>query len=124
MNYNAKQAEEIIQKILLYKKNYERPMVEMVNRDFIINLIEEKTEIEVVQQYLSKHAQEGVDLVDFVKIFLNVVSHGEDETLYLTIALIDLFKEICETYNLKDKVGSSDILNYIVDVPSPHENNP
>src|SRR5690242_7110199 len=102
MNYNAKQAEEIIQKILLYKKNYERPMIEMVNRDFIINLIEEKSEIEVVQQYLSKHAQEGVDLVDFVKIFLNVVSHGEDETLYLTVALIDLFKEICETYNLKD----------------------
>ena len=58
----------------------------------------------------------GIDIVDFVKIFLNLLSHEEDETLYITVAIIDLFRDICESYQLSNKVRARDVLNYVVDV--------
>jgi len=42
-----------------------------------------------------------VDIIDFVKIFLNLIEHTEDETLYLVLALVDFFKIIWESVSLE-----------------------
>ncbi len=64
--------------------------------------------------YRSK--EDGFNLLEFVRFFLNVIEHEEIETLYLTIALIDFFKEISQSCGYRDKLQFIDITNYICNV--------
>jgi hypothetical protein len=116
MSGSQPEIESLAEKILNYKGKFSVPMINRITKDYIRELIEEKDEIQLIQKNFREFNAKGADIIDFVRIFLNILSHEQDETLYLAISLIDLFKDICETYNLKNLVKSQDILNYVVDV--------
>ena len=46
-----------------------------------------------------KYGEKGVDIIEFIKIFLMVIEHRNHEIIYLVLSLIDLFKEISENFN-------------------------
>ena len=40
--------------------------------------------------------KKGADIIDFVRLFLNVIEHNEEETLFMVIATVDLFRKVSE----------------------------
>jgi len=110
--------ENLVQQILGYKGKGDTPYVEKYDKNWIVRTFEEKSQIQMIEKGFKLYDENGADLIDFTRIFLNSIEHAEDETLYLTISLIDLFKDICESYGLKSHVKSKDVLNYIVEVIS------
>ena len=113
---NASDLDKLVELILTYQGKDGYPYIERFDRNYILNNIEEKSEIQLIEKHFQDFDPKGLDIIDFAKAFLNLIPHQEDETLYLTIALIDLYKDINETFDLKNKVKASDVLNYIVDV--------
>lgn len=59
----------------------------------------DKAKIGELENTFSIFPKKGVDIIDFVKIFLTCLKHKPHETLYLSLSLIDLFKEITESRN-------------------------
>lgn len=41
-----------------------------------------------------------MDIIDFVRMFLNVIEHKEDETIYMVIAIVELFRRVSENNNM------------------------
>ena len=68
-----------------------------------------------MNRFLEKD-QNDVNIVDFVNIFLQVMEHEKEETFYLTLGLIDIFKEISYIRNRNGLIQLADITNYISEV--------
>ncbi len=117
---NIKNWEQIVQNIINYKggdqQQQQTPYIEVYNKNWIANILGDVTEINNVERKFAEFQQKkGLDVLSFVRAFLNIIAHDEDETLYLTMALIDLFRTICDTYSLEVYAKSKDVLNYIVE---------
>ena len=41
-----------------------------------------------------------MDIIDFVRMFLNVIEHKEDETIYMVMAIVELFRRVSENMNM------------------------
>ena len=78
-------------------------------------MIEEPDQIKAIEQKFKELNHAGVDIIDFTRAFLAIIPHQENETLYIVMGLVDLFKEICESFGLTNHVRGSDVINYIVD---------
>jgi len=116
MASEAGELESLVKQVIEYKGPLKRPYIERYNKHWLINNIEETDQIQKMEQIFRQYDSKGIDLIDFCRAFLNMIAHEEDETLYIVIALIDLFKDICETFNLSNLVNAKDVLNYIVEV--------
>ena len=58
----------------------------------------------------------GVDVVDFVRIMLNIIPHKEEITFFLAMAIIDIFKEISEKNGMITKIYLRNFTNRVCDV--------
>jgi len=113
---NSKNWEQIVESIIKYTGNQQVPYIEVFNKNWIANILGDVAEINNVEKKFAEFQnKKGLDVLTFVRAFLNILSHDEDETLYLTIALIDLFRTICDTNGLEAYAKSNDVLNYIVE---------
>ena len=72
--------------------------------------------LSLIESKFKEYRKKKVDLIDFCKIFLSVFDHDQNDTIYLVLTLIDLFKETCEFYNLSDLIEFKDFTNFVVDV--------
>lgn len=93
---------------VLYLKKY--------TKSWLLSKIEDSDQVNLIEQKFKEYDVHGVDIIDFVRIMLNIIQHDEKETLYIVIALIEFFKDITESYNLITNVKCSDVINYIIDV--------
>ena len=110
--------ESLIDKVTSLRDDNHNLYIKKYTKTWILHAIEESDEIKMIEQRFKDYDRRGVDIIDFVRIFLNIIEHKEDETLFIVIALIEFFKDICETYGLTTHVKCPDIINYIVDVNS------
>ena len=109
--------EKIIEKIINVKDENSSQYIEKYNKNWVLSFLEEGTAIKMIEKsFQSYEVSNGVDIVDFITIFLTTIEHSEYETFYICISLIDLFKEICEYYQLINLIKLSDVLNYLVEV--------
>ena len=108
--------EDLVEKAIYQKDANQRLCTSKYNRNWILSIIQERDEMRMLELKFKEYDTRGVDIIDFVRILLEIIEHNETETLYIVIGLVDLFKEICESFNLGNHVKSSDILNYVVDV--------
>jgi len=106
----------VVQKILSFRDLEGTLHIEKFNKDWILTMIGEKNEIQLIEKQFQESDPRGLDLVDFTRAFLNIIPHQETETLYICAGLIDLFKDICETFELKEFIKGIDVLNYLVEV--------
>ena len=116
MNLSSNNFDALIEKIITYRSLDRIPHIEKFNRFWLLNMLEEKNEFQLIEDHFKTHEIKGVDIIDFIKALLNLIPHEEDETLYITVGLIDLYRDICETFGLKDTVKASNILDYVVEV--------
>lgn len=74
--------------------------------------------LQLIESKFKLYEKKGVDIIDFVKILLESLEHRQEETVYITLNLVDIFKGIAESMNLKDHIKFSDFTSYIVEVGS------
>jgi len=110
---------ELVEKIIAFENQGGIPCIERIDKNWIAHIISEIEEIRIVEQKFEAFGTQGADIFEFVRIFLNILPHSEDETIYIAIALIDLFRNIIDTYALDKHVRSTDVLNYIIEVCPP-----
>lgn len=58
------------------------------------------------------NSRKGCDIVDFVRILINVIPHYPNENLYIIIGIIDLFKEISQS-KIIDYVKLQDVTDFL-----------
>lgn len=56
------------------------------------------------------------DLVDFVKLVVELIKETDREVLFLIVIAIDFFKNVCEAYGLQKTIRFKDITNFLIDV--------
>lgn len=116
MTSKTAEGEHLVNRLLDYKGTSKTLYIEKFTIEWIIHTIQEKDQILAIEKSFEPYEQQGADLVEFTKVLLSIIEHQEDETLYLTISIVDFFKEICETYCLNNLVRSKDIVNYLIEV--------
>ena len=116
--------ERLLEKVTALRDEGNHLYIKKFNKAWVLSVIEESDEIKMIEQRFRDYDKRGVDIIDFVRVFLNIIDHTAKQTLFIVIALIDLFKDICECYGLTTHVKCSDIINYIVDVTYPLLANP
>ncbi|EAR87863.2 WD domain, G-beta repeat protein (macronuclear) [Tetrahymena thermophila SB210] len=110
-NIQTKEVDELVIKILTYRNKTNGRVYDTINQDYLLNLLDKTKIIEIEKSFPTK----GLDIIDFVRLFLNNIPHREDETLYLAISLIDLFKRISENLNLSSTIQMKHITSVICD---------
>lgn len=76
--------------------------------------------LSLIESKFKLYDKKGVDIVDFVKILLECFEHKQEETIYIVLSLVDLFKGIGESMSLKEYVKFRDFTGFIVDVSAQH----
>ena len=103
---------------IIKKKDYSgRAYLTRYDKDWLIEMLNGE-KLAMVESKFKEHEKKGVDIVDFVKIMLSCFDHKQDETIYIVLALIDLFKGICESMSIKEFVRFQDFTTFIVEVNS------
>ncbi len=72
--------------------------------------------LELIELKFKEYGSKGVDIVNFVMIFLSMIDHQEYETLYITMGLVDMFKELAENNRETNYVKYTDVTWMLVDV--------
>lgn len=106
----------MLEKLVQYRTGTEKPHIEKYSKEYVMGVIDDRDQIQLINHNIHETDPKGIDVVDFVKLLLSIIPHTEDQTLYITAGIIDLFKDICETYSLNNLVKGIDVLNYIVEV--------
>ena len=76
----------------------------------------EREKLVLIEKAFKEYSKKGVDIIDFTRIFLNIIEHTEEETLYLVMALIEFFRVVAENSNLTNFIKYIDITNYICEL--------
>jgi hypothetical protein len=116
------ETESMLEKLVNYRTANDKSHIEKYTKEYVMGVIDDRDQIQLISQNIKEIDTKGIDVVDFVKLLLSVIPHGEDQTLYITAGIIDLFKDICETYSLPNLVKGNDVLNYIVEVREMFQN--
>ena len=106
--------EEILEKIILFRDENSVHLLSKFTIPFLISLIE-KDKISQMDKAFKEYDKKGVDIIDFVRIFLNILEHQPSETLYLIMSLVEFFRIIAENLNMASFLKFHDITNFICD---------
>lgn len=104
--------ENLVQKIIDYTDERQVNYLSKFTVEYIVSAIE-KDKITLLERAFKDFDKRGVDIIDFTKIFLSIVSHLEKETLYLVMALVEFFRTISESLNAPNFLKFQDITDYI-----------
>lgn len=111
----AERIDRLIEMISYAKDQSGRPLLKKYDSSWLLEVLN-ADKLAIIESKFKEYDKKRVDLIDFCKVFLSVFDHSQDETLYLVLTLIDLFKETCEYYNLEEYIFFKDFTNFVVDV--------
>lgn len=89
-------------------------LLQKYSQQYLMSVLE-REKLDQLEQQFKDYDKKGVDIIDFVRIFLNIIQHKENETLYLCIALVDFFRLISESLNMQQFLKYIDVTNFICD---------
>lgn len=107
--------EKLIQKVASSKDAVGKTYITKYNKDWIIDMICGEA-LSLVDENFRDYDSRGLDIIDFVKVMLSSLDHTKEETIYLVLALIDLYRSICEQKGIKRYIKFSDLTFYMVEV--------
>lgn len=93
-------------------------MMEKFTVNSLLNMIDSQ-KIAQISKFVFRNDQK-VELVGFVRGMLKVFEHQEIETLFLVIALVDLYRAVQDSYELEDFVTLKHVTNFLCDVNQPY----
>lgn len=106
--------EEILTKIIDYRADNNTRLLSKFTVQYLISIIE-KDKIAQLEKAFKEYDKKGLDIIDFVRVFLNVLEHQPFETLYLIMSLIELFRLISENLNNAAFIKFQDLTNFVCD---------
>ena len=111
--------DQILNKVIDYQSKADKfqNLSDKFTISFLLSIIE-KEKIYELEKKMINFDKRGIDVVDFVKVFLELIEYSDEELIYLAIGLVDFFKAISEKYSMITFIKYSDITNYICDVHS------
>lgn len=108
-------SEEMIEKIINFKDENNCQLISKFTISYLVSTIE-RDKISLIEKNFKEFDKKGLDIIDFVRVFLNIIEHKDNETLYLIMALIDFFRVISENLNMCTFIKYSDVTNFICEV--------
>lgn len=103
---------------IIQKKDYQGKMyINRYDSTWLLDTLN-GDKLQLIESKFKLYEKKGVDIIDFAKILLESLEHRQEETVYITLNLVDIFKGIAESMNLKDHIKFSDFTSYIVEVGS------
>ena len=112
---SALNSEQMIEKIINYKDENDCSLLSKFTIHYLVSAIE-KDKISLIEKSFKEFDKKGLDIIDFVRVFLNIIEHQDNETLYLIMALIDFFRVISENLNMTTFIKYTDVTNFICEV--------
>lgn len=112
---NSLNSEQMIDKIIHYKDENNCQLLSKFTINYLVSAIE-KDKISLIEKSFKEFDKKGLDIIDFVRVFLNIIEHQDNETLYLIMALIDFFRVISENLNMAAFIKYTDVTNFICEV--------
>ncbi|KAL4464437.1 hypothetical protein ABPG72_021771 [Tetrahymena utriculariae] len=106
--------QELVQKIMEYRDRSNVNLFTKMNSDYIISVMG-KDYLQELEKKFVDSGHKTMDILQFIYTFLSLIPHNEEETIFLTLGLIELFKIICENLNMAQEVKFSDITTSICD---------
>ena len=91
------------------------PLLNKFGQDWLVEKLNGKM-LSDIEQKFKEYEAKGVDVIDFVKILLSSFAHQQSETIYLVVSLVELYKNITESFNITENVRFKDFTNFIVEV--------
>ena len=91
------------------------PLLNKFGPDWLVEKLNGKM-LSDIEQKFKEYEAKGVDVIDFVKILLSSFAHQQSETIYLVVSLVELYKNITESFNITENVRFKDFTNFIVEV--------
>lgn len=109
------QVDSLVQLLVNKRDSQGVRLIKKYSREWLLEVFNGEL-LGTVEQKFKLQEDKGIDIVDFVKILLGLLEHSQEETIYIVLELIELFKAICESQTLKDVVRFRDFTNFIVEV--------
>lgn len=110
---NSDRLEEIVDKIVGLADGQDR-LIDRFNSNFLLDYFD-RSKVQRLEKVFSESSKK-MDMVQFVRYFLSVIEHRDQETIYLTIALIDIFKELSQGKRNENEIAFLDLTNYFCEV--------
>lgn len=112
---NSLNSEKMIDKIINYRDEQNCQLLLKFTINYLVSVIE-KDKISLIEKSFKEFDRKGLDIIDFVRVFLNIIEHLDHETLYLIMTLIDFFRVISENLNMAAFIKYTDVTNFICEV--------
>jgi len=88
--------DELINSIINRTDEKSTPLLRRYNKEWLIEILNGE-KLQMIENKFKEFDKRGVDVVDFVKIFLTCFDHQDHETIYIVISLIEFFKTMLES---------------------------
>lgn len=105
----------LVQMLVTQKDKSGKRSIDKYNREWLIEGLQGEI-LQIVEKKFAVHQEKGLDVVDFVKVMLSIFEHSQEETIYIVLELIELFKSVCENQSLKDVIRFKNLTDYIIEV--------
>lgn len=66
--------------------------------------------------FFKRIEKQQADLVDFVRVILELIEYDAKDSIFVVICAIDMFKRITEVYGLHQFISFKDVTNFMIDV--------
>lgn len=106
---------ELVQRVQDYKYKDNCVLYKVMDGDYIAGMLD-REKLQQIQKELIDNQKEFLTIIEFVRIMLQFIQHNEEETLYLTLGLVEFFKGISESLNIASKIKFTDITNAVCTV--------
>ena len=108
--------EKLVEAIVAFKESKQSPSITKYTKSWILSVLEEAQYLPLIRSKFREIDDKGVDVIDFVRSLLRIIVHNESQTLYIAIAAVDLFKDVCESYSATTHVKADQVVDFMVDV--------
>jgi len=112
---SQRELHEIINKVVNLRLDTGQLLMKKYDIQWLIQEFEGE-KIDFLEKKFYPFSQQGVDVIDFCTIFLQLILHQEYETIYILIGLVDIFRSITESNNMANKVTLQQITALFADV--------
>lgn len=114
-NTKSDKIDRLIQLLINNKDTYGQRLIKKYNREWLLEVLNGEI-LQIIEEKFKEQEEKGLKIVDFVKILVGIIEHSQEETIYIVLELIEFFKGVCESQNLKDVIRFRDFTNFILEV--------
>jgi len=108
----SQQTTQLLRLLTTYSEPGELPLVELYNVDYLLSQLDRNRICSIERNY-RPYDETGMDIVDFLRLMLSTIEHADNHTFYLSIAAVELFREVASFSGSNDKIRFEQLTDFI-----------